>query len=204
MRPYELNIALYDACKGTLKNGDDGLQFERFICAHTIMMALEGIPAFYIHSLFGTTNDYQRVENSAHNRAINRHQWQLEDLKERLEDLSGHHARVFAEMKHLLNIRRHQPAFHPNATQFTLQLGDQIFAFWRQSTDREQSIFCLHNISDQSLEVKLADVNLIALDEWFDLLSNTQYHDTQAFVQLAPYQCLWLTNKLYASTINTP
>lgn len=204
LRPYELNIALFDACKGTLHNGEDAYQFERFICAHTVMMALEGIPAFYIHSLFGTTNDYQKVEISSHNRAINRHQWQLDELTERLEDLSGHHARVFAEMKHLLNIRRHQPAFHPNAMQFTLQLGDQIFAFWRQSGDGEQDIFCLHNISDQLLEVKLSDVNLVASDSWFDLLSNTQYVDLQAFVSLAPYQSLWLTNKLYASTINTP
>lgn len=204
LRPYELNIALYDACKGTLANGEDDYQYERFICAHTVMMALEGIPAFYIHSLFGTTNDYQRVEHSGHNRAINRHQWQLEDLKLRLEDLTGHHARVFSEMKHLLNIRRHQPAFHPNATQFTLQLGDQIFGFWRQSTDREQSMFCLHNISDQTLGVKLSDLNLTHLEDWFDLLSNTQYSDPKAFLELKPYQSVWLTNKLYAATLNTP
>lgn len=199
VRPYELNIALYDACKGTLKKGADSLQFERFICAHTIMMALEGIPAFYIHSLFGTTNDYQRAENSGHARAINRHQWQFEDLRQRFEDLGGHHARVFSEMKRLLKVRRHQPAFHPNATQFTLQLGDQMFAFWRQSGDHEQSIFCLHNISDQTLTVKLSDVNLTATSEWFDLLTDTQYIDLEAFVSLAPYQSLWLTNKRYAS-----
>lgn len=202
LRPYELNIAFYDACKGTLKNAEDDYQYDRFICAHTIMMALEGIPAFYIHSLFGTTNDYQKVEHSGHNRAINRHQWQLEALTLRLEDLTGHHARVFSEMKHRLNIRRYQPAFHPNAMQFVLQLGDEIFAFWRQSIDREQSIFCLHNVSDQSLTVKLADINLNASEEWFDLLSNTQYTDLQTSVELSPYQSLWLTNILYAASIS--
>lgn len=203
-KPYELNIALYDAFKGTLQNPDDDFQFHRFICAHTIMLALEGIPAFYIHSLFGTNNDYQRVEHSGHNRAINRHQWNLEDLKANLEDISNHHSRVFSEIKHLLNIRRHQPAFHPNATQFTMQLGNQIFAFWRQSHDREQSIFCLHNVSDQELEVKLSDINLVALDDWFDLLSNTQYTDLHGSLTLVPYQCVWLTNKMYASNLTTP
>ncbi len=204
MRPYELNIALYDACKGTLTEGEDAHQFARFICAHTIMMALEGIPAFYIHSLFGTTNDYQRMEHSGHNRAINRHQWELDKLSATLEDLSGHHARVFSELKHILSIRKHQPAFHPNATQFTMHLGSEIFAFWRQSHNREQSIFCLHNVSNQTLSVKLADINLIALDEWYDLLANTQYSDLHGSITLEPYQCLWLTNKLYASTLNTP
>lgn len=203
-RPYELNIALFDACKGTLQNGEDPYQFDRFICAHTVMLALEGIPAFYIHSLFGTTNDYERVEKSGQSRSINRSQLQLDDLRDRLEDLSGHHARVFAELKHLLNIRRHQPAFHPNAAQFPLQMGNQIFAFWRQSGDQEQSIFCLHNISDKTLEIKLSDVNLVVQEDWLDLLSNTQHTDLEAFVTLAPYQSLWLTNKLYASAINTP
>lgn len=204
VRPYELNIALYDACKGTIHSGEDEWQFARFICAHAIMMTLEGIPAFYIHSLFGTTNDYQRLEHSAQSRAINRHQWDLTTLKQSLEDMNCHHARVFSEIKHLLAIRRHQPAFHPNATQFTLQLGEKIFAYWRQSHDREQSIFCINNICDETLTLSLSDLNLIALDEWFDLLSNTQYHNLQGEVTLSPYQSLWMTNKLYAATINTP
>ena len=73
-KPYEINIALYDALQGTVSGPDDfGLQ--RFICAHAIMLALEGIPAIYIHSFLGTHNDQQRVINSGHNRAINRHQW---------------------------------------------------------------------------------------------------------------------------------
>lgn len=204
MRPYELNIALYDACKGTIDGGEDEWQFARFICAHTIMMSLEGIPAFYIHSLFGTTNDYQRLQHSAQSRAINRHQWDLTELKSNLEDLNNHHARVFAEIKHLLAIRRHQPAFHPNATQFTLQLGNKVFAYWRQSHDREQSIFCLNNITNEELTITLSELNLVAVDEWFDLLSNSQYHDLHSQVTLAPYECCWLTNKLYAATINTP
>jgi len=78
-KPYEVNIALFDALSGTA-NGKDQWQIARFICAHAIMLALEGIPAFYIHSLLGTTNDYDRMEKLGHNRAINRKQWQEEEL----------------------------------------------------------------------------------------------------------------------------
>ncbi len=52
-KTYEMNISLYDAMQGTV-NGKDEWNFERFICAHAIMFALEGIPGRYIHSLLGT------------------------------------------------------------------------------------------------------------------------------------------------------
>ncbi len=48
--PYELNISLFDAMKGTVR-GEDKWQVQRFLCSQTIMMSLEGIPAFYIHVL---------------------------------------------------------------------------------------------------------------------------------------------------------
>ena len=61
--PYEMNIALYDAMQGTV-DGPDAFQRNRFICSQTIMMSLEGIPAFYIHSLLATPNDHDGVETT--------------------------------------------------------------------------------------------------------------------------------------------
>ena len=76
------------------------------------MLALEGIPAIYIHSLVGTHNDHQRVENSGHNRAINRHQWDYQQLETKLADQDSSHHQVYNQLKQLLKIRRHQTAFH--------------------------------------------------------------------------------------------
>ena len=42
--PYEINISLWDAMKGTIHCREDNFQAERFICAHTIMLGLKGIP----------------------------------------------------------------------------------------------------------------------------------------------------------------
>lgn len=197
MKPYELNIALWDALKSTQTSEDDQLQLERFISAHTIMLAIEGIPAIYIHSLFATTNDYARAQNTGHNRAINRHQWDLQQLHTVLEDEKSHHSAVFQRIKHLLTIRKGQPAFHPNATQFTLHLGESIFAFWRQCSNREQSIFCLNNISDQIQTVTLSDINLITLDAWWDLLGDQALAPDTTEITLAPYQSVWLSNQNY-------
>ncbi|QIL88640.1 alpha-amylase [Microbulbifer sp. SH-1] len=193
-KPYEINISLIDALKGTTA-GEDDWQLPRFICAHAIMLALEGIPAFYLHSLVGTTNDYERMKEHGHNRAINRRQWQELELNKKLADPDSHHHRVFHQLRRLIQLRREQPAFHPNATQFTLHLGDQIFAFWRQSQDRRQSIFCLNNISDQTQTVSLNAINLIGTDQWKDLVSNAVFDDMLATVTLDPYQTMWISNR---------
>ncbi|MDA7585534.1 sugar phosphorylase [Luminiphilus sp.] len=193
-RAYEVNIALFDALSGTVK-GTDELGLERFICAHAIMLGLEGVPAFYLHSLLGTQNDVERVRHTGHNRAINRHQWQLSDLAAALDNPRSSHHRVLAALQKLILLRKQQLAFHPNATQFTLNLGDPLFGFWRQSTDRRQSIFCVYNVSDQPQMLSIQSLNLIATQDWYDLVSGQKFDDSMSQTCLAPYQSVWISNR---------
>ncbi|TNC80148.1 MAG: alpha-amylase [Oleiphilus sp.] len=192
-KPYEINISLFDALQGTV-DGPDKWNVERFVCAHAIMFALEGIPGVYIHSLFGTHNDYEKLKHTGHNRAINRHRWDVDALLSELDDPHSSHSKVFAQLKRLLSIRISQPAFHPNATQFTLHLGKQLFGFWRQSTDRKQSIFCIYNISQDVQVLDLGEINLVNLDQWQDLISQKVLENLQAEILIQPYQALWLSN----------
>ncbi|MYM63146.1 sugar phosphorylase [Pseudomaricurvus sp. HS19] len=192
-KPYEMNISLFDALQGTVK-GPDHHGLRRFICAHAIMLALEGIPGIYVHSMLGTHNDYERMEHTGQNRSINRHQWSYPLLEEVLGDSATSHHQVFSELKRLLSIRGRQRAFHPNATQFTLHLGDGIFGFWRQSADRRQSIFCISNITDEIQPLQLSDINLIVTDQWFDLVTGDALPEQDVILQLQPYQTLWISN----------
>lgn len=194
VRPYEINISLYDAMGGTI-DGKDEWQMDRFICAHAIMISLEGLPAFYIHSLLATRNDLKKMEDSGNNRAINRHNWDCKELTERLGDPESHHSQVLQRLKALLEIRVEQSAFHPNATQYTLHLGEGIFAFWRQSRKRDQSIFCIFNISTQPQQFGLSSINLVETAGWYDLLSGKEFDDLYASIELEPYQAMWITNK---------
>ena len=57
----------------------DDFQMARFICAHTIMLALEGTPAIYIHSLLGTENNREGMA-FGRARTINRYHWEADDL----------------------------------------------------------------------------------------------------------------------------
>ena len=157
-------------------------------------LGLEGIPGIYIHSLLGTRNDYQRLENTGHYRAVNRHQWDFDALQAALADEDSHHGEVFRHIKALLAIRSRQAAFHPNATQFTLHLGSALFGFWRQSMNRRQSIFCISNITDQPQVATLSDINLIETEDWQDLIGGEQYVSRDGLLQLAPYQTVWISN----------
>ena len=195
-KPYEINIALIDAFQGC-HEGRDPWQLERFLCAHAIMLSLEGIPALYIHSIIGTHNDNEGVALHQHNRAINRYKWDYHQLKSELNNEQSHHHLVYKNIRHLLALRRQQPAFHPNAVQYTLHVCDEIFAFWRQSAKRDQSIFCLHNVSNKTVNITLASLNLIALNTWVDIVTEQYIEEDDDVLTLAPYQFVWLSNNFF-------
>ena len=195
-KPYEVNIALFDALQGTV-DGPDEYGIQRFICAHALMLALEGIPGLYLHSLVATGNDHENVIKTGRKRSINRHQWQYEALEAALADKQSQHAICYEGIGDLIAIRKQQAAFHPNATQFTLHMGEQIFGFWRQSLDRRQSIFCLYNMSDQTQSLHLSDLNLIVTDAWRDLISGQVFDNSDESTALSfePYQAMWISNR---------
>lgn len=192
-RPYEMNIALYDALKGTIE-GEDEFQNLRYIAAHLIMMGLEGVPAFYIHSLLATPNDHEKYNKSGLKRCINRHQYDYAELKKILEAATGNQSYILSALTSVLEIRTRQSAFHPNATQFSLQLPEGIFGFWRQSPNRDQDIFCITNITRERRDLPLHSLNMFVGVKWVDLLSNRIYEDRTEEVVLEPYETLWITN----------
>ena len=193
-RPYEINTTWMEAMKGTAKGLDD-YQIERFLCSQIVMLGLEGIPAFYINSLFASENDYEKFKLTNHKRSINRKHWDLADLQSLLFDVKSKSSKIFYELKRLISIRSKQAAFHPNATQYTLHLGPNIFGFWRQSINRDQSIFAIHNLTNSQQELFLSNVNLICTDNWIDLIAWDVLDNSKDKILLQPYQCLWITNK---------
>ena len=61
--------------------------------------------------------------------------------------------------------------------------------------NRDQSIFALHNVSDQAQTIPLVELNLIATESWSDLLTGTRYDDLEGSIELPPYGCVWIANK---------
>ena len=150
--------------------GKDSFLLKRFILAHTILFSMEGIPAVYIQNLVGTANDYEKVKLTKSNRSINRKNWDLKSLEDKLKKKSINN-KIYNCLIKMINLRKKQAAFHPNATQFTLQLNNDFFGIWRQSIDRSQSIFCISNLTKNKKSISLLDINLIPTNEWFDIIS---------------------------------
>ncbi len=203
-RPYEINISLFDAMRRRLiigdsgdDEGEDGYQERRFICAHALMLAVQGVPAFYIHSLLATENDENRVLHTSHNRAINRHQWLATDLEAQLAGAS-HHARIFGVLKELIALRSKQPAFHPNAAQYPLHLGDQLFGLRREASAGDgsaQTVLAVYNISACAQTLSLGGLNLDVDKQWRDLLSDSEVHAEVGEIVLPPYAYCWLASR---------
>ena len=192
---YEVNITLMNALTQTY-HGKDNYHLKRFLLAHTILFSMEGIPAVYIQNLFGTENDFQKVKQTNINRSINRKNWDYDMLVSKLQNKSSKNYRVFFELKKIITLRKKQAAFHPNATQFTLQLDDEFFGIWRQSIDRSQSIFCISNLSNKKKQISLLDINLISTNKWFDILSKKKIKKIDDYLFFQPYQTYWITNKI--------
>jgi sucrose phosphorylase len=191
---YEVNITLLEALKECY-NGKDKYIFDRFVLAHTILFSMEGIPAIYIQNFLGSKNDNIKVKKTNSFRSINRKNWNYDSLTKIINNKSTINNKILNSIKNLIVLRKKQVAFHPNATQFTLQLGDIFFGLWRQSIDRSQSIFCISNLTNKKQKISLLDINLISTNSWFDLLTKKRIKNIGDELFFKPYQTYWITNK---------
>ena len=191
---YEANISLFSALEFTDKDYSGAFALKRFIASHCIILAIEGVPAFYFNSFFATKNDKVSYSKNGIKRDLNRHKWNYSDLVSRIKNTDTIQNKCFSILRELILIRKSQPAFHPNATQFTLNIDKSIFSVWRQSRDRKQSIFAITNVTSSKFILNTNLINLIDDEKWFDLLNpKTNFQDNEQ-IELKPYQTIWITN----------
>jgi sucrose phosphorylase len=152
--PYELNITLFDALSDPGDRAEPAeTKLDRFACANAIMLALQGVPGVYVHSLVGSHNHHAGVEATGRARSINREKWDRAALEQGLDDPSSHASQAFARMAGLIAARRGHPAFHPSAPQRVLAGDERLFTVLRGAGDA--LALCLHNISGQPARFRL-------------------------------------------------
>ncbi len=182
---YELNITYFDALKRT-RNGEDGWHEQRFLCSQTIMLGMKGMPAFYIHSLLGSSNFYKGVEQTGRARTINREKLNYNKLVKEINEDSTR-GRVFNELLNLISLRKKSRAFHPSSKQQIIDLGKNVFAFERIA-DTGERILAISNVTSQYQQIK---INTSFKNYKFDVISQKDVNVKQ--IELTPYQTLWLT-----------
>ncbi|HQV27489.1 MAG TPA: sugar phosphorylase, partial [Thermoflexales bacterium] len=100
--PYEMNINFMDAIAPDPSASGPPRFAQRMIAAHAIMLALQGVPGLYFHSLFGSRGWTEGVELLGYNRAVNREKLALSVLDAELADPASLRRRVFDGLSALL------------------------------------------------------------------------------------------------------
>ena len=113
-----------------------------------------------------------------------------------LQNSNTHVSKVFTNIINLIQIRKKQIAFNPNATQYTLNLGNEFFGVWRQSINRKQSIFAIYNITNKAKKLNINKINILNLENWIDLVSSNNIETKEKYLSFSPYQFMWITNKI--------
>jgi sucrose phosphorylase len=189
--PYELNVNYFDALSDP--RGDEPLkvQIDRFIVAHAIMFSLIGVPGIYFHSLFGSRGWPEGVEQTGHNRTINRQKFSRQELENELVEKDSFRHQIYHRLAQLLKIRSTHSAFHPHGDQQVMDYSQAVFSNLRTSLDREQRVLSLHNLSDEDQRI---EIDLVQLDANLatDLISGMKFSGEQITYDLSPYQVLWL------------
>lgn len=190
--PYEINISYFDALRGT-RTGSDQWQIERFLCSQTLMMSLQGIPAFYLQSLIATPNDLAGVERTGRLRSINRKVWSWQELSPVMSDTRHPSHIVSQELNRRIGVRKTLSAFHPYARQRVEDFGSALFVVRRDGTG--ERVYAVFNVT--SVEQTLSLDQLLAgrpVGELWDAIGETAYLGDDHLV-LQAYQCVWLVDR---------
>jgi sucrose phosphorylase len=194
----ELNINYLDALRNPdAPENNIELIAKRFLATQAIMLALRGVPGIYFHSIFGSKNWTEGVEQTGRHRTINRQKVECVQIEAELNDPTSLRHHVFTGYKKLLKARMSNPAFHPYGAQEILSIQPSVFALLRTSLDGNIRTLCLNNVSRQNLEivVDLKPLSLADATSLTDILSQEKFSatDHQLKIKFAPYEIIWLS-----------
>ena len=187
---YEANITVFDALKKTDFDPNGKFFLERYIAAHAIMISFEGIPAVYFNSLFGKSNDDAKYVITGNNRDINRYKWNYKNITKKLSNKNSKQSIFFKNLRKLLDVKKKQKAFHPNAKRLNINLGSKIFCFKRISLDKKQTIISITNCSSVNQYPKLAK----KYSKWKNIINSQINFTDNKTLKLKPFETIWLSN----------
>ncbi len=191
---YELNVTLYDFLNDPA-HPDPAIDVRRFLASQAILLSLAGVPGIYVHSLFGSRNCHDCFTETQRARSLNRRKFDRAALEASLADPAAHTGQVFDGYRHMLRVRREEPAFHPAGEQRVHDLGPAVFAVLRTPPDagRGRPVLCLQSVSPHPQTVHL-EADLFGGSSCHDLLTDAMYATERgaAAIELTGYETCWL------------
>lgn len=182
--PYEINVTYLDALNR--EDDDDATRLKRFLLAHAILLVFPGVPAIYIQSILGGRNHYDGVRAAGHNRAINRQKYDLEQIEADLAGGNWLRQQVYTRLGQLIQLRRRQPAFHPDNPMTLYESENAVLVLRRHQPENGDGLLCVFNLSGRSVETQLPMAHTLQ-----DVVSGEKIDGTQP-VKLDAWQFMWL------------
>jgi sucrose phosphorylase len=187
--PYEINISWWSAMAD---GGIDPtyLQRERFLLTQLMIMALPGVPAFYLPALLAAPNDLTRFRRTGHRRDLNRPQFTAQALERRLADPDADVSALLPVLKRALAERAVHLALHPDAPMQVLS-ADRLDRVILQRSYGGETLVAVHNITASRLSLRLGRLGGDVNQPWADCLSGHVFAPHQLH-SLEPYAVHWL------------
>ncbi len=182
--PYEINVTYLDALNR--QADDDATRLKRFLLAHAILLVFPGVPAIYIQSILGGRNHYDGVRAARHNRAINRQKYDLQQIEAALAGSDWLRQQVYTRLGQLIQLRRRQPAFHPDNPMTIYDSENAVLVLSRHQPESGDGLLCVFNLSGRSVMTQLPVAHTLQ-----DVVSGEKIDGTQP-VKLDAWQFMWL------------
>ena len=155
------------------------------------MLALEGTRQSTFRALW--SNDLARVEHTGHNR------YQSSDLaRGRSGERTGTRRLAFARFTNWHDSENPQDAAGLPSQRHSVHPapGSRNLCFLAPEYQSGSSIFCISNVTDEEKSICLADINLISIDQWRDLISGEHYRDIGKQLKLLPIRQCGLATRI--------
>ncbi|NBB89800.1 MAG: alpha-amylase [Spirochaetes bacterium] len=199
--PYEMNVNYLSAV--TDPNVPTAQRARAFLASQAIMLAMAGVPGVYVHSLLGSTNWEEGVEQTGVNRSINREKLDYATIVDDINTEGTLRATVFEGYRRMLQVRAAEPAF----PQRILEAGHQVFVVLRGAADDTAGatasplVLCLHNVSSGEAECRFhtGDIGSPAENTFRELVSEDVFFPHwekgragEFSVELEAFEVMWL------------
>ena len=191
-KPYELNISWWSAMEDSSRDSKR-FQYQRFILTQLIVMALKGVPAFYLPAILASENDIKTFSKTGQRRDLNREKFNIDNLSLILKNNDSDASRNIKFLSRAMKIRSSLKAFHPSSNMKSLSRNRSDLIVIRRGEGLD-SIWAIHNITDNKLSYLIDDNEVLdSLNKntnFKDYLSDEKYSNLN--IVLEPFQVLWI------------
>ncbi len=191
-KPYELNISWWSAMEDSGRDSNR-YQFERFILTQLLVMALKGVPAFYLPALLASENDIKSFSMTGQRRDLNREKFKSDNLLSVLNNPESNANKNLKYLRNAMDVRSSLKQFHPSSEMKCLSKGRSDIVVIKRGKG-PKSIFAIHNMTNNKINYQLNDNDLPqTIDNDFnmqDFLAPTKYNWKN--ISLDPFQVIWL------------